>query len=449
MASWTLGWDRGPCTVTLPDENLRVLARPELPELGAPLELVDRALSAPIGSPPLEQMVGPGDRVALLVTDIQDRLLGQQGVGRYLLDRLNAAGVPDDRITMVHAAGMHGHPGARGRIGDEILGRVAYVEHDPMDDAGLAYVGMTLAGTPVWVNRVVAEADFVVGIGQCSPSLYGYQGGGGIILPGVAGKDTTRRNHSKIMTTRTSSCWGPGNPMREDVMDAADLGRLRLKIDVAANAVFAGYFREEWPVAVDYVQRNAMIPVEPADLYVFAPANSRELMSMYMQIELAEEATRRGGAIIACISAANHRPLSDRPLCETLDEMIRATEAWTKETGDDNPRHAHWRHRDMVCKEELLARSLEEITRVVARMEGEPRSTTHVWSHKRCIEGRRTILVTEGVSPEEGARFGFHSVHRRFEDALDEALSGMGTSPAILASMPPRNGVPWVARRDE
>ena len=237
--------------------------------------------------------------------------------------------------------------------------------------------------------------------------------------------------------------------MREDVMDAADLARLRVKIDFTANAVFAGYFREEWPIAVDYLQQHQMIPVEPADLYVFAPANSRELMSMYMQIEVAEEATKRHGVIIACISAANHRPVSDRPLCETLDELIHATEEWTKESGDDNPQHAHWHHRDMVCKEELLARDFDEITRVVARMDGEPRSTTHVWSHKRCIQNRHTILVTEGVSPEEGERFGFKTTHRRFDDALAEARSVLGPNPSILASMPPRNGVPWVARRDE
>jgi len=30
------------------------------------------------------------------------------------------------------------------------------------------------------------------------------------------------------MTTWTSSAWGPGNPQREDVMDAGDLARLIL-----------------------------------------------------------------------------------------------------------------------------------------------------------------------------------------------------------------------------
>ncbi|GEM_PF-953336 len=449
MATRTLDWRRGPLSISLPDEQTRVLTKPDLPMLGTPVELVERALADPIGCPRLEQMARPGDRVALLVTDMQDTVFGQQGVGLYLLNRLNAAGVPDERITLVHAAGMHGHPGARAKIGEAILQRVRYLEHDPMDERAVTYVGMTRAGTPVWVNTVVAEADLVVGVGACSPSLYGYQGGGGIILPGVAGNDTVRRNHTKIMTNRTSSCWGPGNPMREDVMDAADFVRLRLKIDFTANTVFAGYFREEWPVAVRYLQQHAMTPVAPADIYLFAPANSGELMSMYMQIELAEEAAKRDGVIIACISAARHQPLSNRPLAETLQEFVECTAQWTRLSDDGRAAHEHWRRRDMVCKEELLARSLDEITRLVTRMEGEPRSTTHVWSHKRCILNRRTVLVTEGVTPEEGERFGFRLVTDSFDEALRYARAHAGPSPRIIANLPPTNAVPWVERRDE
>lgn len=448
MATWTLDWAKGPVTVTLPDDHLTVIERPELPTFGTPVELVERALAQPLGCPPLEAMVRPGDRVALLVTDMQDTVFGQMGVGVYLLNRLNAAGVPDEHITIVHAAGMHGHPGARSKIGAVILNRVRYIEHNPMDESEVSYMGMTAAGAPVWVNTTVARADFVMGVGACTPSLYGYQGGGGIILPGVAGNDTVRRNHSKIMTTRTSSCWGPGNPMREDVMDAADLARLRLKIDFTGNTVFAGYFREEWPATVSYLQQHVMVPVEPVDLYVFSPASSTSLMSLYMQIELAEQATRRQGAIIACISASGHTPLSGRPLKETLDEFIWCTEQWTKET-EPGPRHHEARARDIVCKEELLSRSLDDIIRVIVRMEGEPRSTTHVWSHKRCILNRHTILVTEGVTPEEGARFGFQHTTRSFDDALKCALAHVGPHPRIIANMPPKNAVPWVAERDE
>lgn len=446
MASWTLDWQRGPVEIALPDRNLQTtIEAPDLPTLGPPAELVARALDHPIGCPRLEEMVKPGDKVALLVTDFHDRVFGNEGVGDLILDRLNRAGVPDANVTLVHAAGLHGHAGGRSRLGERMLGRVRYVEHDPLDAASLVFRGVTRVGTPVWVNRQVAEADFVMGVGGCGPSLYGYQGGAGIILPGVAGADTIRRNHTMIMSSRTASCWWPDNPQRADVMDAGDLAGLRLKIDFTANNVFAGYFREEWPTAVGYVQDTFMVPTAPADLTVFAPAGpGRELMSMYMQLELADEATRLGGIVIACISASAHEPLSGRPLSDTLDEFLYCTKMWSRETGDDNPLGPHWRRRDMVCKEELLAHSLSEISQVVVRLEGEPRSTTHVWSHRRCLDRKRTFLVTEGITPEEGARLGFAMVTDCFETAFARAVDLLGRDLTINVNLPPKKGIPYV-----
>lgn len=447
MPRWTLDWQKGPQHVALPDDgSVQVVERPDLPELGTPIELVRKALADPIGCPPLAEIVKPGNRVALLVTDMQDRILGQQGVGDYLLDQLNSLGVPDANVTLVHAAGMHGHPRATSALGPKLIARVGkYVEHDPFDECTHAFVGVTRLGTPVWVNRAIAEADFVMGVGQCSPSLYGFQGGAGIILPGSAAADTTRFNHNHIVTTQTSSAWGPGNPMREDVMDAGDLARLRLKIDFAGNAVFAGYFREEWPKAVRYVEQNVMVPVDRADLYVFAPGGSPPLMSsIYMQIESACRATNDDGVVIAVVSAHKHKPFPPRPIEETMQEFLYATRMWAAETGDDNPLHEHWHFRDGVCKEELLARPLEQISRVVARFQGEPRSTTHVWSHRRSIELRKTILVSEGVSAEDGAAMGFLATYPDFARAYDHALSLTGPRPRTVANMPPKLAVPFV-----
>ena len=444
MPSWTIDWQSGPQTISLPDSNTQTIRRPALPSLGTPLELVERALANPIGCPPLEELVRPGDRVALLVTDNQDQVLGQAGVGQYLLDNLNRAGIPDQHITLIHAAGMHGHARARQKLGADILGRVTYVEHDPIDPREHRYLGVTRLGTPVWVNRHVADADFVMGVGGCTPSLYGFQGGAGIICPGVSARDTIRHNHARIMSTRTNALWSLGNPMREDVMDIGELARLRLKVDFAGNTVVAGAFRAEWPVAVSYVEQHVMTPVEPADIYVFAPARQNTLMSMYMQLEFAEIATRDDGVIIAVIGAADHQPLSERPLAETLHEFAYVTEQWCRTTDEPGPIDAYWRKRDSVCKTELLAHPLEEISRVVTRMLGEPRSTTHVWSHRRCLEQRHTILVSEGVTPEAGLRMGFRAVTRDFADALQQALAVVGPRPRIVANMPPDNATPYV-----
>jgi hypothetical protein len=222
---------------------------------------------------------------------------------------------------------------------------------------------------------------------------------------------------------------------------------LRLKIDVASNRVFAGHFREEWPRAVRYVEQNVLVAVEPCDLYVFAPGPCPPLVNaIYSHIESAARSTRPGGVVIALVSAHAHRPFPPRPLEETLEEFRYATRRWCEESGDDNPLHEHWHFRDGVCKTELLARPLSEISRVVARCLGEPRSTTHVWSHRHCIEARRCILVSEGVPPADGAAMGFLATYDSFEAAYRHALELTGPAPRTIANMPPGLAVPFVAQ---
>jgi nickel-dependent lactate racemase len=448
VATWTLDWQRGPIAVAIPDRNLRqvVQARAQ-PSLGAWPDLVRKAIEDPIGSPPLRELLRPGMRVAVLLTDVHDAMFGTRDrVGPMLLDYLNAAGIPDRDVLLVHAAGLHGHAEARERIGPEVLGRVAYHEHDPLDEGCLALHGATWQGTPVWTNKLAAGCDLMIGFGGCGPSLFGFQGGAGIILPGISGADTIRQNHIKIMNSgRVISGWWPGNPQRMDVMDAGDLVGFRFKIDVTANTVLAGYFREEWPRAVEYVKENVLTRVAPTDVYVYAPANSPELANaLYMQLEYGSRVVRPGGVFIACVSARDHTPLRPRPVEETLAETAYATQQWNRESGAGEAAvRAYWRKRDLICKEELMRLSLEELSRIVVRKLGEPRSTTMAWSHRRCLEQTRTFLVTEGISPEEGAAMGFAYVTSSFEDALGKALSELGEDAGVVANMAPQTGLPY------
>jgi hypothetical protein len=420
----------------------------ELPHLGAWSDLVRQAIDTPIGSPPLRDLVRPGMRIAILLTDVHDSIFGTRDrVGPMLLDYLNAAGVPDQNVSVIHAAGLHGHADAIQRVGREVLDRVHYLEHDPLDDASLAFHGVTTAGTPVWINRHAAAADMIIGFGGCNPSLFGFQGGGGIILPGISGADTIRHNHTKMMTTvRTISGWWPNNPQRLDVMEAADLVGFRFKIDITANTVFAGYFRAEWPVAVQYIKDHVLTRVPPCDIYVHAPAHSRELPnSIYMAIEYGTRVVRPGGIAIVCASAADHTPAPPRPVSETLDETLYVTRQWNAESGEgDQAIRAYWRKRDQICKEELMQLSVEDLSRILTRRRGEPRTTTMAWSHRNCLEHTRTFLVTEGISAAEGEAMGFAYVTRSFDDAFARARDEVGANASVVANLPPHNGLPYL-----
>ena len=436
MATFQVPWLNGEMSLNIPDENIEMVVRPrELARLGDLIDDVKAALEKPIGCPPLKDAVTSSDLVALLVTDTMDSLMGPpHNIGPYLLDQFNAAGVPDEHVTLLHAAGMHGHTGAKEKLGEGWLHRVRYVEHHPHKTEDLAYIGTTRMGTPVWVNRVVSEADYVLGVGGCSPSLFGWHDGAGIILPGASGRDTIRHNHTYILMDRPISGWGPGNPQREDVQDAGDLAGFNMKIDFTANTVFAGYHREEWPLAVEYCQIHTMTPVEPADIYIMGIGASENLGCLYVKIETAEQVIRENGIVILVCSAHEQPDVSDWSEERALQQTIDSTDAWmdnsgTLNTGED-PLEL-----DRLARFRLMQLPLSRLAQILTRREGEPRSTCMSWSHRRAIERGRTFIVTE-MNEEHAYSYGFAYATRSFDDALQKAFGELGRDARIVVNAP-------------
>jgi nickel-dependent lactate racemase len=436
MATFELPWIDAPLVLDIPDENIQTIVRaPDLPVLGEPLDRVRRALENPLGSPPLQEAVRPSHRVTLLVADTVDRYLGPpHNIGPYLLEQFNRAGVPDRQITVVHAAGMHGHAGAAQKLGEEWLGRVRYVEHHPGREEDLVFVGTTSLGTPVWVNRAVAQADYVLGVGVCAPSLFGFHGGAGIVLPGAAGRDTIRHNHAYILMKRPISGWGPGNPQREDVQEAGDLAGFDLKIDFTANTAFAGYHRASWPEAVRYYQEHAMTPVEPADIYVLGIGASPNLSSLYMHIEAAEQATREGGIVIVVIAAHQQPDTSDWSEEKALQQTIDSTNAWMEDTGTQR-QSGLAAELDLRARFRLMQLPLSRLAQILSRREGEPRSTCMAWSHRRAIERRRTFAVTR-MSQAQALSYGFAWATDSFSRALQKAFAELGRTARLVVNAP-------------
>jgi hypothetical protein len=110
----------------------------------------------------------------------------------------------------------------------------------------------------------------------------------------------------------------------------------------------------------------------------------------------------------------------------------------------DGDKLRYWHQRDTHCKAELLCYPLEDLARIVARRQGEPRSTCMSWSHRRALAEARTFLVSEGVPPEVGARMGFACTTTSFAAALDQAFGELGPTARIAVNAPPHNGVPRV-----
>jgi nickel-dependent lactate racemase len=201
---------------------------------------VERALDNPIGTSSLERLARPGMKVALLFDDIQ-RATPSHFAIPAILNRLNKAGVPDERVTAICARGTHPSPSAdqiNGKVGQAALPRLqgrTFI-HDAQSPENV-FVGKTRWGTAVEINKYVAEADLVIGIGTCMPHPYaGYSGGCKIIMPGVSSYRTIADHHYSWLRNKTCKLSVlEGNAWYDETVEIARLANLAFKLDFLLN----------------------------------------------------------------------------------------------------------------------------------------------------------------------------------------------------------------------
>jgi nickel-dependent lactate racemase len=421
---YTVEWNGQPRPLAVPRDNLAYeLTMTDLPPLADPAAAIVEALEAPIGVPPLSEQVRPGMKVALLTGDrITDVMLGvRDGVGPRVLDHLNRLGIRDEDVTLVHAGGSHYNPDWQDRFGEALLGRVRAIRHDAWDESTLRYLGVTRRATPVWVNRAVTEADFVLGIGEISPNVHGgWTGGGKIIVPGVAGMDTIEQNHHYLMAPLNPLGLADGNPLRLDMEEGAGLAGLPMKVDVLVDSqarvvqVFAGDFLQEHRAALPAAREIWMTKMEPVDIVVVSPGERSDRYlagAMFIRLEAADLALKEDGIIILALSAAGGW---------AAPEAVARQQAEPPDT---------------------MRLSLEEMAHAMVRKHGNMRNVSICYTAKRVLTRHRTILVCDGIGAEEARGYGFADATPDFAAALGRALAERGPGATVATLM--NRGIAW------
>ncbi len=217
------------------------------------------ALAHPIGTPPLAEIVKPGERVAIIVNDIT-RLTRTDLMLPPIVRTLNRAGVPDADIFVVFALGIHRRQTAEERrsiLGDELYHRLRNFDHDCADDASLVEIGTTRFGNRVEINRWVMDADRIILTGEIMYHLIKRKWRPEEPAPGVAGRRTTTFNHRMIFEPNCASGILDGNPAHEDLLDACRLAdpdfliNVVLTPDAKLARVVAGHYEQARAVAQD------------------------------------------------------------------------------------------------------------------------------------------------------------------------------------------------------
>jgi len=311
-----LAYGRTAVRLALPEGDiLQVLRVDDVPSLGdARVSLaghIREALRNPIGCAPLGRIVRPGERVVIVVND-QTRLARSELFLPPLLDELNSAGVPDANVTCLFALGAH-RPlrpeEMRSLVGDETARRVALVNHDCDDPAGLVTVGRTSRGTEVRVNRLLTESDRIVLTGSIVYHFFaGFGGGRKAAVPGCAGRSTIQQNHSMMLGPGATAGRLKGNPVHEDLLEAARLLKPGFILNVVLNGrgeiagVFAGDMEAAHLAGCRFCDRLYGVTVErPADLVIASCGGWPKDINVYQAqktMDNAARAVREGGVLV-------------------------------------------------------------------------------------------------------------------------------------------------------
>ena len=322
----------------IPEDRLLGFLEPrEVPGVPDPEGEVIRALSEPIRSDRIGDIVSPGDKVVITAED-HTRSAPSWLMLPPLLDELNSAGVKDGDITIIFACGTHRavRPDEAERLlGPEVLKRVKVLSHD-CEAPDHVYIGDTSFGNKVEVNKIFAEADVRILTGDVGLHYYaGYGGGRKSVLPGVSSASSIQFNHAMLLHPKARMGVLDGNPVHEDMMEAARLADVDFILNVVQNArhelvrAFAGDLEEAFLKGVELVDRIYKVPIEEkADVVVVSSGghpHDIDLYQAYKGIHAALEAVRDGGAIVAvaeCPEGHGHKVFYEwMTRYKTLEEM--------------------------------------------------------------------------------------------------------------------------------
>lgn len=295
--------------VEVPEKNLiGVLRAKPAPAIASEEEEVRRALREPVGALPLRQVVRPGEKIAVITSDIT-RPMPTRKVMPALLDELYAAGVKPEDITLVFALGSHRSQTDEERrrlAGERAWNEIRCVDCDPDD---CVHLGVTSAGTPVDITRVVAEADRRICLGNVEYHYFaGYSGGAKAIMPGCSTRAAIQSNHSMMVRAEAAAGNLKTNPVRRDIEEAAALcgidyilnvvlGEHKEILRAAAGDVTLAH--RELCAFLDKIYLNEL--PQAADIVLVSQGGAPKDLNLYQTqkaLDNARHAVRQGGIII-------------------------------------------------------------------------------------------------------------------------------------------------------
>ena len=388
--------------------------KPPVPGVADPVAEINRALDNPIGSPRLEEIAKPGMDVVIVFDDLQRPTPAHLAMPE-VMNRLNKAGIPDSSMLGICALGTHPVLPLdllEKKVGKEAAARLKgrLLSHDPHASSNVI-IGKTHRGTLVEINRHVANADLIVGIGECMPHpTAGFGGGYKIILPGVSSYRSVADHHFAWLRHRNSRVnIKEGNYFYEDIVDAGKISRIAFKLDMVINEkkeiiqAFAGETMAEHTEASEFAASLYWVPLpRVSDITITSAFPLEVAVQATKALSMARYCTRSGGIIIWVAPQKEAGPIM--PLVQEM-------------ASDETATDFHRRLIEGKVPDHLTAFGISYIMQVVF--------------FKEISERFDVIHVTEGL-PAETVKMMKFTHARTLAEAIDMAAKKMPTADVTI-----------------
>jgi len=233
-----LQYGTGDLDVEIPSSDVTVLA--PKPEESVPDEAsaFRDAVRSPIESAPLAEIVGPSEKLAVVIPDIT-RALPRDRLLPWLFEELSH--IPPDNVTTINGTGSHrtnSEEELAAMVGGEVYESYRVVNHDAHDPDTLAFAGRSPEGRDVYMNREYVEADRRIVLGFVEPHfMAGFSGGYKGIFPAVADVASIMHYHRAAVIGHARSTWGvlEDNPTQDQIRENGSLLPVDFCINVTLN----------------------------------------------------------------------------------------------------------------------------------------------------------------------------------------------------------------------
>ncbi len=279
---------------------------------------VGAAFDAPIGSPPLDEIVNSDDSVLIVVSDAT-RATASAQVVNLLVRRLVQVGVSPARMAVIFATGIHRPVTEKETLellSPFIVQRLRIFQHDAYDQSKLTLLATTGSGIAVEVNTALLEFSRVFLTGGVTFHYFaGFTGGRKSICPGLASAKTIEATHMLALDFETGgrrTGVQPGrlheNAVHEECERIAELVSpafsINTIVDEKKNAakVFSGDWRLAHRAACDYYLERYSVAVPAKRGLVIVSCggfpHDINLIQAHKALDMAALACEDGGTIV-------------------------------------------------------------------------------------------------------------------------------------------------------